>query len=201
MNSGGSKILVVDDFPTSRRLLAHRLKHNYTVIAAASGQEALDLAAEHKPDMILLDIEMPGMDGFETLEILRERVIDKAVPVIFLTARTDSESRQRGLAAGAVDFLTKPYDKEELWIKVENHLALYEARKEIQQANIQMAQELRMASDLQRSLLPTEFPHVGTVTFSALFLPTSEASGDLYDVFELPEEGLPLLKQMYPGTG
>lgn len=201
MDSGGSKILVVDDFPTSRRLLAHRLKHNYTVIEAASGQAAIDLAAEHKPDMILLDIEMPGMDGFQTLEILRESVIEKAVPVIFLTARTDSESRQRGLASGAVDFLTKPYDKEELWIKVENHLALYEARKEIQQANIKMAEELKMASDLQRSLLPTEFPDVATVKFSAVFLPTSEASGDIYDVLELPGGGIAFAQADVSGHG
>jgi len=181
-----SKILVVDDFPTGRRLLAHKLKENYSVIAAASGEEAIDLAVQHQPDIILLDVEMPGLDGFGTLERLREGVIDKAVPVIFVTARHDKESRNRGLAAGAVDFLTKPYDKEELLIKVGNHLALYEARKHIDRANRQMAEELKMASDLQRSLLPATFPASGQVKFCAVFLPASQASGDLYDVVTLP---------------
>ncbi len=182
-------------------MLAHRLKHDYTVISAASGQEAIDFAAKHKPDMVLLDIEMPGMDGFQTLDILRGGVIDKAVPVIFLTARTDSESRQRGLAAGAVDFLTKPYDKEELWIKVSNHLALYEARKKIEEAYAKMAQELEMASDLQRSLLPKEFPQLESMKFSAVFLPTSEASGDIYDVIELPERRIAIAQADVSGHG
>jgi serine phosphatase RsbU (regulator of sigma subunit) len=181
-----SRILVVDDFPTGRRLLAHKLGETYSVITAESGEDALRLAASHKPDIILLDVEMPGLDGFGTLEILRRGVIDEAVPVIFVTARNDKESRNRGLAAGAVDFLTKPYDKEELLIKVGNHLALYQARKQIDRANRKMAEELKMASDLQRSLLPAEFPSSDRVTFCAVFLPASQASGDLYDVVRLP---------------
>jgi phosphoserine phosphatase RsbU/P len=187
MNNILSKILVVDDFPTGRRLLAHKLKENYNVITAASGIEAVALAEEHRPDIILLDVEMPEMDGFQTLEHLRNGVIDNAVPVIFVTARNDKESRNRGLEAGAVDFLSKPYDKEELLIKVRNHLALYEARKQIDQANKRMAEELKMASELQRSLLPNEFPSNERVRFSAVYLPTSEASGDLYDAIALPD--------------
>jgi serine phosphatase RsbU (regulator of sigma subunit) len=183
---GPQKIMVVDDFPTTRRLLEHKLKKTYHVVTAASGQEAIEMASREKPDMVLLDIEMPGMDGFQTLETLRKGVIDAAVPVIFLTAREDKESRHRGLAAGAVDFLTKPFDKEELFIKVGNHLALYEARKEIEQANVKMEEELRMAADLQLSLLPTEFPVSERVRFCATYVPASSVSGDFYDVVEIP---------------
>jgi phosphoserine phosphatase RsbU/P len=187
MTEPRSRILVVDDFPTGRRLLAHKLKENYEVITAASGEEALELARRQEPDLILLDVEMPGLDGFGTLDLLRRGVIDKAVPVIFVTARHDKESCNRGLAAGAVDFLTKPYDREELLIKVTNHLALYQARKQLDRANRQMAEELVMASDLQRSLLPPEFPTHDRVSFAAVFIPASQASGDLYDVVTLPD--------------
>jgi phosphoserine phosphatase RsbU/P len=180
------KILVVDDFPTTRRLLEHKLKQSYRVVTAASGQEAVEYATVEKPDLVILDIEMPGMDGYRTLEILREGIIDAAVPVIFLTARDDKESMHRGLAAGAVDFLTKPFDKEELLIKVGNHLALYEARKEIERANTKMAEELKMAADLQLSLLPTEFPISPRIKFAAVYLPASGVSGDFYDVIEIP---------------
>jgi phosphoserine phosphatase RsbU/P len=187
MTASLSKILVVDDFPTARRLLAHKLKEDYSVITAASGEEAISLAADQKPDLILLDIEMTGMDGFGTLERLRRGIIGEAVPVIFVTARNDKESRNRGLAAGAVDFLTKPYDREELLIKVRNHLALYEARKLIDESNRKMADELAMASELQRSLLPSEFPASERVKFCAVFIPASEASGDLYDAVVTPD--------------
>ncbi|MEW6349412.1 MAG: SpoIIE family protein phosphatase [Thermodesulfobacteriota bacterium] len=180
------KILVVEDHPMSRKMLVAMLRQNYAMVAAASGEEAIALARDEKPDLVLLDVEMPDMDGFQTLEELRRGVIDEAVPVIFLTARTDSESRGKGLEAGAVDYLTKPYDRHELSIKVKNHLALYEARKEIEQRNRIMAQEMEMASQLQRSLLPQVFPLNDRLAFSVAYVPTLQASGDFYDVIELP---------------
>ena len=182
----GSKILVVEDHPMSRKMLIAMLRQKYTVVPAASGSEGLSLADEEKPDLVLLDVEMPDMDGFQTLEALKRGVLDEGVPVIFLTARTDSESRDKGLEAGAVDYITKPYDRHELSIKVKNHLALYEARKEIEQRNRIMAQEMEMASQLQRSLLPQTFPRSERVTFSVAYVPTLQASGDFYDVIELP---------------
>jgi phosphoserine phosphatase RsbU/P len=180
-----SKVLVVEDHPMSRRILETMLTQSYEVISTASGQEAIDKAKLDPPDLVLLDIEMPGLNGFETLELLKGGIIDPAVPVIFLTALEDSKSRETGLQAGAVDYITKPYDKQELRIKVKNHLALYEARKEIEIRNKVMAREMEMASQLQRSLLPEEFPTCDKVAFSALYKPVSPAGGDFYDVIEL----------------
>ncbi len=180
-----SKVLVVEDHPMSRRILETMLTQSYDVISTASGQEAIDKARLDPPDLILLDIEMPGLNGFETLEILKGGIIEQAVPVIFLTALEDSKSRETGLQAGAVDYITKPYDKQELRIKVKNHLALYEARKEIEIRNKVMAREMEMASQLQRSLLPEDFPTCDNVAFSALYKPVSPAGGDFYDVIEL----------------
>lgn len=180
-----SKVLVVEDHPMSRKMLEAMLRKNYAVSSASSGLEAIDSARTEKPDLVLLDIEMPGMDGFQTLEILKREVISQAVPVIFLTAREDSESREKGLEAGAVDYLTKPYDRQELSIKVKNHLALYEARKEIETKNRIMAREIEMASQLQSSILPQRFPARENVDFSVVYKPVSHAGGDFYDVIEL----------------
>lgn len=180
-----SRVLVVEDHPLSRRILETMLTKSYEVISAASGGEAIDKAKHEPPDLVLLDIEMPGLNGFETFEILKSGIIEPAVPVIFLTALEDSKSRETGLEAGAVDYITKPYDKQELRIKVKNHLALYEARKVIESRNRVMAREMEMASQLQRSLLPEDFPECEHLVFSALYKPVSPAGGDFYDVIEL----------------
>jgi len=181
------KILVAEDHPMSRRMLEAFLCTKYSVVTAASGREAVDVARKERPDIVLLDVEMPDMDGFEALEILKRKVIDEAVPVIFLTARSDSESKERGLEAGAVDYITKPYDKQELSIKVKNHLALYAARKEIDERNKIMAREMETASQLQNFLLPQEHPKIKGLDFSFLYRPFSATGGDFYDFVELSD--------------
>jgi serine phosphatase RsbU (regulator of sigma subunit) len=198
---GKSCILVVEDHPVSRSILDAMLKKAYRVVAAASGPEALEQARDEKPDLVLLDVEIPGMDGFQVLERLRQGIIDAAVPVIFLTAREDSESRDRGLAAGAVDYITKPYDKPELLIKVKNHLALYEARKEIERTNRIMAVEMEMASQLQRALLPQSFPSDRRLRFLVDYRPSSKASGDFYDVVEMPRDDIGFVQVDVAGHG
>jgi serine phosphatase RsbU (regulator of sigma subunit) len=196
-----SKVLVVEDHPVSRKMLEAMLRKNYQVISAASGKDAISLVEDVKPDLVLLDIEMPDMDGFQTLEILRRGVIDQAVPVIFLTARDDSESRDRGLEAGAVDYLTKPYDKQELSIKVKNHLALYEARKEIETKNRIMAREMEMASQLQKALLPALLPSDAHLDFAVVYQPVSEAGGDFYDLIALPDGPIGFVQVDVSGHG
>ena len=182
-------------------MLAKMLGKNYSVFSASSGQEATSIARKEKPDLVLLDIEMPGMDGFQTFDILKTEIIDQAVPVIFLTAREDSQSREKGLAAGAVDYITKPYDSQELAIKVKNHLALYEARKEIEARNRIMAKEMEMASQLQNSLLPHDFPTDERVNFFAVYRPVSKAGGDFYDVIELPDSKIGFAQVDVSGHG
>lgn len=196
-----SKVMVVEDHPMSRRMLEAMLRGAYAVILAGSGEEAVGLAREHKPDLILLDIEMPGMDGFQTLEVLKDGVVDRAVPVIFLTAREDSESREKGLEAGAVDYITKPYDRQELSIKVKNHLALYEARKEIEARNRSMAREIEMASQLQSSLLPQKLPSNERLHFAVSYRPLSASGGDFYDVVELRDGSIGFVQVDVSGHG
>ncbi len=159
----------------------------YGVVCVSCGEDALVAARENPPDLVLLDIELPDMDGFEIMAALRHGIVDEAVPVIFLTGREDSFSREKGLEAGAVDYIIKPYDRQELSIKVKNHLALYKARKEIERRNRSLAREIETASQLQNSLLPHYFPETDALHFAVYYKPVSRAGGDFYDVVTLDE--------------
>lgn len=163
--STNAKILLVDDQPTNLKLLRQSLEPaGYNILAAADGQRALDLAQRAQPDLILLDVMMPEMDGYETCQKLKANPATAAIPVLFITARIDTASVVEGFAAGAVDYLAKPFQTEEVLSRVATHLrvdrlarqlsaanqALKTANEEIQQAShrksrflASMAHELR----------------------------------------------------------
>ncbi len=118
-------ILIVDDEPHNRRLLEALLRpEGYATQSAASGEQALIMAAEDPPDLILLDVMMPGMDGYAVAKILKAQSATSSVPIIMVTALTDRSARLEGLDAGAEEFLTKPVDRAELWLRVRNLLRL-----------------------------------------------------------------------------
>ncbi|MFJ8441633.1 response regulator transcription factor [Kitasatospora griseola] len=129
-------LLVVDDEPTVRELLRAALRYaGFSVDAAGTGQEALDLAARHSPDLVLLDVMLPDLDGFEVIGRLRERPRTSAapgrggdVPVLFVTAREDRQDLLHGLHLGADDYITKPFDLEELIARI--HAVLRRTRGE-----------------------------------------------------------------------
>ncbi len=124
-------MLIVDDEPVNLKLLgAHLKKAGYRTIEASDGQSALSLAALG-PDLILLDIMMPGMDGLETCRLLKENRNTRDIPVIFLSALSDSEVKTRGLQVGGVDYISKPFDSRELLARVRTHLTLREQEQQI----------------------------------------------------------------------
>lgn len=115
------KILVTEDEPTMRRLMSVLLKrHNHEVIEASNGEDAFALALEHQPDIILLDVIMPGVDGFETLRRLRSDPETEDIPVIFLSAKGQVEDRVEGLRLGADDYVTKPAEPAELLARIDS---------------------------------------------------------------------------------
>ncbi|WOR15150.1 PleD family two-component system response regulator [Hyphomonas sp. FCG-A18] len=115
-----ARVLVVDDIEANRRLMKAKLENRYhTVSLAANGHEALDLAVREEPQIILLDVMMPGMDGYEVCRRLKTMPETRHIPVAMLTALTDAEDRVRGLEAGADDFLSKPIDDESLFARIE----------------------------------------------------------------------------------
>ncbi|MDR1238517.1 MAG: response regulator [Treponema sp.] len=131
-------ILVVDDNLASLRQIGAQLGENYDVSLAKSGAQALQICKQEKPDLILLDIEMPEMDGFETLKRLRLNRYLGSIPVIFLTGNHDTETEVRGLQSGARDFITKPVEKSILVHRIELHLrfSFYQVHLEKTVANL-----------------------------------------------------------------
>ena len=124
MDRSRLKILVVDDTKTNIDVLEGILSNDYEVCVALNGKKAIELTERIKPDLILLDVMMPEMDGYETLRIMREKNILQGIPVIFLTAKADSKSEQIGLDLGAVDYITKPFNPALVTLRIKNQLQL-----------------------------------------------------------------------------
>jgi signal transduction histidine kinase len=128
-------ILVVDDVPANLELLSAILRdRGYEPRPVPSGKLALLAAQAEPPDLILLDIRMPEMNGFEICERLKADAVLKGIPVIFVTALTDTEKKVKALSMGAVDYVTKPFQVEEICARVETHLELYRSKRELQRS-------------------------------------------------------------------
>lgn len=118
-------ILIVDDQPTNIHILAEALEVDYEIVIATSGVTALDLVMQaEKPDLILLDVVMPEFDGYEVCRLLKENEATKDIPIIFVTAKTESDDEERGLNMGAVDYISKPYKLPIVLARVRNHINL-----------------------------------------------------------------------------
>lgn len=126
------KILIIDDSALAVKVLADILKDTYEVISAGNGKEGIELARKQMPSLILLDIEMPEMNGFEVLHALKENKETEQIPVIFLTGLIDSVYEERGFLCGAVDYIVKPYNSNVVKVRVKTHINLSEYRKQIE---------------------------------------------------------------------
>lgn len=137
------KILIVDDVIINLHLLDGLLKTDYIILMAKNGQQALQLAREHQPDLVLLDVVMPEMDGFAVLQALRQDVRTKTIPVIFITGQDRPEDEAQGLLRGAVDYITKPLNEVIVKARVATHLKLERQRRMLESlANIDGLTEL-----------------------------------------------------------
>jgi len=119
-----STVLIVDDSPSNIRVMAAVLQERYRVKTATSGQQCLEMAIRHKPDLILLDIEMPGLSGYEVCRELKDMSETQDIPVIFVTGRDNIEDEEMGLRIGAVDYITKPIRPVILSARVDTHVTL-----------------------------------------------------------------------------
>ena len=145
------KILVVDDQPINVQLLKRKLeREGLTVMAAYNGLEALDLVAKDKPDLILLDVMMPDMDGIEVCQRLQSNEETRPIPVIFITARTSKEGKLEGLGVGAVDYITKPIDLDETLARVQTQLRFVAINREMADLQRRLAESRRIRSEERR---------------------------------------------------
>jgi DNA-binding response OmpR family regulator len=141
-----ARILIVDDHPKNIQVIASHLnKEKYHLSFATEGKKALDIVESNKFDLILLDINMPEMDGFEVCKTLQENERSKSIPVIFLSANTDEESIKKGFSLGAVDYITKPFNASEVLARVKTHIELKKSRESL----IEQKKELEKEIDIK----------------------------------------------------
>lgn len=144
-----ARLLVVDDEPLSIKILAKMLGGDYEILAASCGAEAIELSATHLPDLIMLDVSMPGMDGYEVCRRLKGSEATRDIPVIFITALEGDDREMRGLALGAADYLQKPLNPALLRLRVRNNLEVKLQRdrisrqmEELRKLNERLAEEM-----------------------------------------------------------
>jgi serine phosphatase RsbU (regulator of sigma subunit) len=206
-STGG--ILVVDDAPANLQVLAGMLKHGgYKVRPVPSGKLALRAARRDPPDLILLDINMPEMNGYEVCEHLKADDNLKRIPVIFISVLTEQLDKVRAFATGGVDYVTKPFQMEELRARVETHLKLRRLQIELEQysRHLELARErlkldLELAREVQRGLLPLRLPEVPGYEFFAYYESAYEIGGDYYDFIPLSRQRVAVLLGDVAGKG
>ncbi len=180
-------ILVVDDNELNRDLLSRRLRRDgHTVMVAEHGRAALDRLAEQPFDLVLLDIMMPDLTGYEVLEIMKGDAALAHIPVVMITAATEEESIVRCLSLGADDHLPKPFNPAILRARVGSSLAKKRLHDAEQRHARTLERELEIGHEIQLGFLPETIPEPAGWELRAHFRPARQVAGDFYDVFPLP---------------
>ncbi len=192
-----SKILIVDDTEMNLRILISALGDVYDVSVATDGFSAFELLEEELPDLILLDIMMPGMNGYEVCERLKADPRTVYIPIIFLTALTEIKAKSKGFEVGAVDYITKPFDIVEVKARVNTHVLMQRNLAELKKAHDaievqrkRMQLELDLGMKIQNNMLPVAFPDNKEFGLAAYLKPAKELGGDFYDFFFIDDEHL-----------
>jgi phosphoserine phosphatase RsbU/P len=175
-------ILIVDDTPINIGVISGALKDSFSTKVATSGAKALAIASgKEKPDLILLDVLMPEMDGYEVCRRLKADPDTRDIPVIFLTSQTEAEDETKGFEVGAVDYIHKPFSAPVVKARVQTHLMLREAHAQIAKQLVEINTELEMARQIQLSILPNSTPKIAGMEIVARYIPMTSVAGDFYD--------------------
>lgn len=199
-------VVVVDDDVTNLKMAGRILsKNNMRVTALKSGYALIDYIKTNKPDLILLDIKMPGLDGFETMRRIQEQMApSEKIPVIFLTADDSQDAETHGLALGAMDFIKKPFIPDVLVLRVRHTIDLVRLQHDLEQENERIRSELAMASRIQSAMLPgifPAFPERKEFDIYASMDPVRGVGGDFFDFFFIDRDRLCLLIADVSGKG
>ena len=185
-----SRVLIVDDVKANVDLLVEALRAEYKVSAALDGESALRIAQKAPPDLILLDIVMPGVDGYEVCRRLRSAAATRETPVMFLSSLEDVTDKARGFEVGGNDYVTKPFEMLEVKARVRSLLKAKSYSDAVREA---AERDLRIAREIQMGLLPADIPArtQGTgLDVHALLEPAQQVGGDLYEVLRLGDDRL-----------
>lgn len=180
-------ILVVDDDKTNRSLLSIILKEaGYRVIEAEDGQDAVKKSLDTPVDLALMDIMMPNMDGYEACGRMKEDPQTQDIPVIFLSAKSETRDKIMGLETGGADYVTKPFDKGEVLARVRSQLRIRGLTREVMEKQKHLDNDLKVAAGIQQSLLPTrEVPGKSSLKWAWRFKPCDEIGGDIFNIMRL----------------
>ncbi|MEQ1757261.1 MAG: SpoIIE family protein phosphatase [Vicinamibacterales bacterium] len=179
-------ILVVDDGPVNLQVLVRTLHGSgHRVLVARDGRAALDIVRRARPDLVLLDVMMPDIDGFEVCRAIKADPATEETVVIFLSALDDVADKVSGLKLGAADYITKPIQSDEVLARIETHLTRQYLERELRRNRDRLDRELESAADMQRQILPQTLPTCAAVDFAAYYRTSRHAGGDYYDVLDL----------------
>lgn len=212
MTAERARILIVDDEPSNITVIASLLKADYGLMVARSGEQALKSArALPPPDLVLLDIIMPGMDGYEVCRQLKADPATRDIPVMFISAMSETADETRGLDLGAVDYITKPISAPILQARVRTHLALRHNQEKLQEAYAiiklqkdRMQEELNVGREIQMGMMPLDFPGPPSHPELALYASLQaarEVGGDFYDFGFVDDDHLYLCVGDVSGKG
>lgn len=184
------RVLIVDDVKANVDVLVSALRDEYKLSVALEGARALEAAEKWTPDIVLLDVMMPGMDGYEVCRRLRARAETREVPVMFLSALDEIESKTKGFEAGGNDYLTKPFEILEVKVRVRS---LLKARLYQEAVRARMERDLSIAREIQMGLLPRDvarFTRDTGLDIHALIDPAQQVGGDLYEMVRPSDDRL-----------
>ena len=182
------KILIVDDDEINIEILKELLEEQYALATVSSGQECLEKIGEFKPDLVLLDIVMPGMDGYETCRCIKSDAQNETTHIILVSSKTSVESRLKGYEVGTDDYIVKPFDNDELLAKIKVQIRLRDAIMNLTSLYDQLSEELRLAGIVQRDFLPEKLPNCEKIRWASFISPAECVSGDIYDVKRIDEQ-------------
>jgi len=195
-------VLLVDDVPANIQIVNAILKDTYKIRIATNGAKAIELAnVVPAPDLILLDVVMPEMDGYEVCTRLKAVAGTRDIPVIFLTAQTETTDETKGFEVGAVDYIHKPFSPAVVQARVQTHLTLRGVQEQLAQQLSSIRKELETARKIQVSILPHELPTIGGLDIAARYVPMTEVAGDFYDFIVVDEKHLGILVADVSGHG
>ncbi len=194
---GSPLILIVDDSVTNLQVLGSMLReHKYKTAVAEDGEAALAFVKRRQPDLILLDIAMPGLDGFDVCTRLKESPAYASIPVVFLSVRTETSEKVRAFKSGGVDYIAKPFQREEVVARIEAHLQLQQTKRMLQDANEALEQRVKeRTSELMASNAKLE---EANIALRVLLEQKDESRGIMQEtmVVNLKQSVLPLLSQL-----
>ncbi len=209
-------ILIVDDERINLNLLTLMLEpEGYQIVQAESGEEALQILFDSPPDLVIMDVCMPGKNGFEVCQEIKSTITNRFIPVMLLTNLADAENQVAGLDAGADEYLVKPPRKAELLARIrallriqdlQEHLIrstqdLKKANERLRQIQKQIDRDMERAELIQRSFLPSQFPGHPEIEFGHYYEPCAKAGGDYFNVVEMDDSQWGLLIADVTGHG